>query len=138
MAPKPLIQRDQPAVLCRAFKKESYAQAMLAGSVRMGQLGLYRRIEDRNRADANEGTSVLRTPFEYDPSKLIRHSSGPVTNVTFLLCTFGPEADLERMKSRFGSHVVQINDPERLRLELETYFRSVNDEAMRRPVELVA
>ena len=64
MVPKPLIQRDQPAVLYRGFERESCAQAMLAGSVRMRQLSEYRSIEDPNRADANEGTSVLRTPFE--------------------------------------------------------------------------
>jgi hypothetical protein len=57
------FRAGSPTVVYRYFQKLEHANALLAGIVRLGTLDDYRRSEDCERGDPNEGVSVYPATF---------------------------------------------------------------------------
>lgn len=74
-------------MLYRGFNQEEYARQFMVGKFRLGNLNLYKSIEDKTRQDESEGDGYVSFPMEnmitvyIDPStgKTVRESTGPRT-----------------------------------------------------------
>lgn len=103
------------------------------GRLRAGLLETYRTIECDARRDETEGEGlyILKQDVEQGQSldgqdvvpqrppglSPICHTSS--TNLIFALCFLNISVDLEKMKARFGQHVVKVFSPVSLAIEID-------------------
>jgi len=98
-------------------------------------MAYYKNIEDNHRRDITEGESSsyvesMLPTFSFDkktkefspPSHTpgLLHIKGSQINPTYLLCTSGPNVDLNHMKRNFGKYIVKINEPLKLLQDINT------------------
>jgi len=122
--------KEYPVFLYRSFKEKEFAHEFIEhGKFRLGLMSFYRKMEDNCRRDLTEGksssyinailpsvtidkstTNIL--PLDYSPGLL--HLKGVHINPIYLLCTSGPNVDLDYMRRKFGEYIVKINDPFKL------------------------
>jgi len=117
-----------PPFLHRAMHDERHARKFVdEGVVCLSHIDRYRRTEDPVRQDSDEGTAHYRAPLDgcngSRPADWVR-TTRSIFNPVFLLCMAGPSVEPEVL-TRFGPHVIRINDPNALRRDLESYFKSV-------------
>jgi hypothetical protein len=117
---------DYPPALYRAFDRREYAEAFVNGIVRFGLVTYYGEIEDKRRSDRAEGSGSIVAPGIV--TKVTMNRDGQVTkqweepghvhhSVTFgngiyiLSLSHPTNDDLSVLQEKFGSHVVQIDEP---------------------------
>ncbi len=113
----------------RAWKERPYFQDFLErGKLRLQRVQYYRKIEDADRADADEGEARLKVPgdvpvvmMDKETGKIVGEHTQPghfnwsmgFHNPTYILCLSQPTVDTEFLKQRFGPHVVHVFSPQR-------------------------
>jgi hypothetical protein len=108
-------ETDVPDVLYRGFEVLERARAFVnEGLVYFGWLRRYRDLEDEHRRDQNEGTAELRTP-------VILENWGVLNGIYVLCCSV---ADPTYVASKFGRHLVRINNPEVLVADIRDHISS--------------
>ena len=106
---------DVPDVLYRGFDVLEHARAFVnEGVIRFGRLDGYRNSEDARRRDQDEGTAVLRTP-------VIPENWEGLNRIYVLCCS---AADPACVASKFGHHLVRINNPEALVADIRDHVSS--------------
>jgi hypothetical protein len=126
---------EYPLRLYRAFNEEKYARQFVEeGKFRLGLLEVYRTIECRARRDGTEGTGhyglkgqVASIRFSKDPAidpvcvekEGVQEWHTENGNSVFLLCCSDPSAGKEKIRSRFGLHVVEIVSPVSLAIDID-------------------
>lgn len=108
-----------PSFLYRAFKEEDHANQFLKGKIRFGLLDYYKNSEDESRRD----------PFEGESSTFLGqlHLKGGLCNPVYLLCTSGPDVDLDYFRKKFGDFVVKIMNPGQFRDDISNIKAFVPD-----------
>jgi hypothetical protein len=118
----------------RCFKSADHAEQFLAGAVRFGHLEYYRELDTLGRGDPTEGQAHHR---EFRPDRQavritkgvaeqlaspglvdVRAESGNPVYVCGLTQPSSAEA-WKRVLDEFGRFVVEIDDPERLRADVQ-------------------
>ena len=95
--------------LLRAFTLPEHATAFLHGSVRLGLLSHYRKIEAESRRDVGEGEArhvVLGVENRHV------HYGGTTINPIYIQSFASPTVDRSHF-SKYGSHIVRLQDPQR-------------------------
>ena len=121
---------DYPPQLLRFFKERAHAEQFMAGSVRFGLLDYYKEVEDEARKDAAEGAGSFTAPAEsvttikvdkngdtisVDEAPGDVHHQVDFGNPTYIVsCSDPRKAAVEKLREKFGPHVVRITDPVRL------------------------
>ncbi len=120
---------NEPTFLYRAFQRKEHAILFLEGNFRLSLLIYYKEIEDKERRDKSEGQSssyIKRnllsvtldkrtmevTSTNHTPGLL--HLTGAHIDPMYLMCTCGPDAELNYIRKNFGEYVVKINAPKKL------------------------
>jgi hypothetical protein len=107
-----ILKSDQfPPYLYRAFNERNHAiDFAFRGKFRLGLLDEYKQHEDSARRDETEGESR----YFFKTGTVRVDAGGSFLSPVYLLCTAGPEVDLEYFKKKFGQYLVKINDPRKL------------------------
>lgn len=103
--------------LFRAFTKEQYAIDFVHGKFRLGELGYYRRIEDRSRQDRSEGYGDY---FDSQMHQVHTELGGAI----YVLSFSNPDVDSSVLRKKMGTFVVRVDDPESLASDVEQYLES--------------
>ena len=122
-----------PIKLYRCFTCREYADQFLSGRVRFGILQYYKELEEKGRGDPSEGRGV-HTEYRGDRTAVVISagtatqvvSPGPVTvtsecgNPVYIYSLTDPPDDAawKCVRRDFGGIVVEIDDVERLRVEI--------------------
>lgn len=107
----------------------------------MGNLRVYSSLEDAERRDPSEGEGHFQrfgtvTSVDFVPrsdetfvsqAPGYVHTHTELLNPKFLLSCSLPGVDLEYLRSRFGSWVVRIDDPQRLAQEVSNHLGGLHD-----------
>jgi len=118
---------EYPPILYRCFKsKEDAINFIEEGKLRFGNLNYYKNIEDQIRQDNTEGEGSLKVPgmvtkvavdkngnikniYEEKGHIHLKTSSG---NAIYIMsCLYPPNNDISKIPSKFGNHIVKINNP---------------------------
>lgn len=120
-----------PKRLFRFFEKRSHAEEFVSGRFRIGNINVYKSIENNALRDESEGTSSIiwdQHALEYWMDKKTLEivakttsstakikSKGTLINPIYLLCTCSPRANKKRIASKLGKkYVVELYDPSAL------------------------
>jgi hypothetical protein len=121
---------DYPPQLWRFFDTAERAEKFISGNIRFGLLDYYKAIEDGARRDTAEGAGAFTAPADrvttvvMDKTTVsvvgVREGPGDMNyhidfgNPTYVLsCSDPRQADIERLRAKFGRFVVLITDPRR-------------------------
>ena len=110
---------NEPLFLYRAFKEDEHANQFLKGKIRFGLLDYYKNSEDDSRRDPFEGESSTYS------GQL--HLKGGLCNPAYLLCTSGPDVDLNYLREKFGNYVVKITNPGQFRDDISNIKAFIPD-----------
>jgi hypothetical protein len=114
-------KQDVPDILYRGFRDLEHARAFVNdGVIRFGRLDHYRTIEDASRQDTDEGTAVL-CALAPDSQDLIPEHWEGLNRVYILSCS---AAEPGLVASKFGCHLVRINQPRALIDDIRRYASS--------------
>ncbi len=115
---------NYPKSLYRFFKTKEHRDQFIQGSIRFGNLEVYKKIED-HRKDPDEGSPKGK----YKTDKLMyinlgtgtkgfksgdMHISGSSLNSFFIVSMLDKDADLKHLSEKFGKYAVKIKDVEKL------------------------
>jgi hypothetical protein len=117
-----------PKRLFRFFEKRCHAEEFISGRIRLGNINIYKCIENNALRDESEGTSSIvwnqRAPEYIIDKKTLNivgkkisstekiKSEGTLINPIYLLCTSGHRANKVKIASKLNkNYLVEINDP---------------------------
>jgi hypothetical protein len=104
---------DAPDLLYRGFKVLEHAREFVNdGIISFRRVDHYRDLEDPGRCDQDEGTAEFRTPDIAENWERL--------NLVYVFCCSA--ADPAYVASKFGPHVVRINNPKALIGDIGEYI----------------
>lgn len=132
------ITGSLPSPLYKGFVQKEHAESFLKHGIFMiRNLNYYRKIEDSQRKDEEEGEGkveiIMERPivnFNQNTLKIqsINYELGPVyfgttsINPRYIMCFSGPQVDLKNLAKKYGQYILRINQPDILVHEITSYL----------------
>ena len=126
-----------PEIVYRSFEEKKYVDQFIEeGCFRMGEIGIYTRIEDAIRHDATEGEAHIKTidpvvsvhfptdgsePFETTSVGEKSSYASFGSNLIYILC-----CSLKKPNGKHGSYSIEINDPKALAKDISAYLETLS------------
>jgi len=137
-----MSNKNIPTFLYRFFDKEEYATAFVErGEFRMLTTEYCRKIECALRRDELEGIASYKKKSECASLEITDYSNGysevksqpglihcehRTWNEVLIFSCSSSDVNVEKIRNKFGKHVVKISDPVQLMRDLEGYFLRKN------------